>query len=140
MKEQFDIHATPYQEETLRRSDKLMDYFLAYYGLTGLALAFYYNTWLIALSVGGTALVVYYSVKVLMPRSTLYQYILSAILGVFTAQFIYQMQGLFEMYFFAFIGSTMLITYQKWRLQIPLLVIMIVLYLALNYLNSTGYW
>jgi two-component system sensor histidine kinase/response regulator len=125
MTEQFEIQATRYREDTLRRSDKLMDYFLACYGLTGLALAFYYNTWLIAVGVGGSALVIYYIVKELMPGSDLYQYVLSAVFGVFTAQFIYQMQGLFEMYFFAFIGSAMLVTYQKWKLQIPLLVVVI---------------
>jgi len=139
MTEQFEIQAIRYREETLRRSDKLMDYFLACYGLTGLTLAFYYNTWLIAMCVSGAALVVYYAVKVLMPRSNLYQYVLSTIFGVFTAQFIYQMHGLFEMYFFAFIGSAMLITYQKWKLQIPLLVTVIILYIVLNYLNNIGY-
>jgi PAS domain S-box-containing protein len=139
MKEQFKIQATRYREETLRRSDKLMDYFLACYGLTSLSLAFFYNTWLIALVVGGTALIVYYSVKELMPRSNLYQYVLSAVFGVFTVQFIYQMDGLFEMYFFAFIGSAMLITYQKWKLQIPLLAVVIILYVGLTYLNNLGY-
>ena len=139
MTEQFEIQAIRYREETLRRSDKLMDYFLACYGLTGLTLAFYYNTWLIAMCVSGAALVVYYAVKVLMPRSNLYQYVLSTVFGVFTAQFIYQMHGLFEMYFFAFIGSAMLITYQKWKLQIPLLVTVIILYIVLNYLNNIGY-
>jgi len=139
MTEQFEIQAIGYREEALRRSDKLMDYFLACYGLTGLTLAFYYNTWLIAMCVSGAALVVYYAVKVLMPRSNLYQYVLSTVFGVFTAQFIYQMHGLFEMYFFAFIGSAMLITYQKWKLQIPLLVTVIILYIVLNYLNNIGY-
>ena len=32
------------------------------------------------------------------------------------AEFIYQMHGLFEMHFFAFIGSAILITYQNWKL------------------------
>ncbi|MDO3625788.1 ATP-binding protein [Mucilaginibacter sp. BT774] len=139
MTAQFEIQAARYREETLRRSDKLMDYFLACYGLTGLALAFYYNTWLIAVGFGGSALVIYYSVKVLMPGSNFYQYVLSAVFGVFTAQFIYQMQGLFEMYFFAFIASAMLVTYQKWKLQIPLLVVVLIIYCVLNYLNNIGY-
>ena len=74
-----------------------------------------------------------------MPGSNLYQYVLSAVFGVFAVQFIYQMHGLFEMYFFAFIGSAMLITYQKWRLQIPLLVVVIIVYVILNYMNNIGY-
>ncbi|MBV8391081.1 MAG: hypothetical protein JO080_14845 [Mucilaginibacter sp.] len=137
--EQFELQATRYREETLKRSDRLMDYFLACYGLTGLALAFYYNTWSVALGVGGGALVVYYAVKALMSGSNLYQYVLSAVFGIFTALFIYQMHGLVEMYFFAFIGSAMLITYQKWELQIPLLVVMSIHYAVLAYLNNTGH-
>jgi len=139
MKEEFALQATRYQEDILRRSDKLMDYFLACYGLTGIAFAFYYNTWLTAIGIGGAALVAYYAVKELTPGSNLYQYVLSAVFGVFTAQFIYQMQGLSEMYLFAFIGSAMLITYQKWKLQIPLLVVVIAIYMVSGYLNDTGY-
>lgn len=135
---QFEVQAARNRQEVLRRSDKLMDYFLACYSLAGLAFAFYYNTWLIALGIGSAALVIYYFAKEVMPGSNLYQYVLSVLFGVFTAQFIYQMQGLFEMYFFAFIGSAVLITYQKWKLQIPLLVVVIIQYTA-QYLNNTGY-
>lgn len=137
--EQFEIQAARYRQETLWRSDKLMDYVLACYGLAGLAFAFYYNTWLIALGVGSTALVIYYFAKEVTPGSNLYQYVLSVVFGVFTAQFIYEMQGLFEMYFFAFIGSAVLIAYQKWKLQIPLLVVVIIQYVAQHYLNNIGY-
>jgi PAS domain S-box-containing protein len=54
------------------------------------------------------------------------------------AQFIYQMHGLFEMHFFAFIGSAILITYQKWRLQIPVLVVVVIHHASLGYLQNIG--
>src|SRR5690348_1204077 len=82
-----------------RRSDNLMNYFLIGFFIVGLLLAGYYDTWGIAIGVGGLCLLSYYSVKLLLPSSHLYQYVLSAIMGVFMAQYIYQLHGLFEMHF-----------------------------------------
>jgi len=121
------------------RSDRLMNYFLIGHFLTGLALAFFYDTWLIAFGVGGLLLAAYYSVKHILPESNLYQYVLSAAYGVFMAQFIFQMHGLFEMHFFAFVGSAILITYQKWKLQIPLTLVVVVHHASLGYLQDVGF-
>jgi two-component system sensor histidine kinase/response regulator len=68
----------------------------------------------------------------------MYQYVLSGILGIFMAQFIYQMHGMFEMHFFAFIGSTMLITYKNWKLQIPMLVVVGIHHATFGYLQNQG--
>jgi len=121
-----------------RRSDNLMNYFLIGFFIVGLALAGYYDTWGIAVGVGGLCLVAYYSVKLLLPASDLYQYVLSAVLAIFMAQFIYQLHGLFEMHFFAFIGCAILITYQNWKLQIPLLIIVVLHHGIFNYLQYKG--
>jgi len=115
-----------------------MNYFLVGFFLVGLALATFYDTWLIAIGVGGLSLLAYYSVKIALPGSTLYQYVLGAVLGIFMAQFIYEMHGLFEMHFFAFIGSAILITYQKWKLQIPLTVVVVIHHASLGYLQDIG--
>jgi len=121
------------------KSDNLMDYFLIGFFLVGILLAFYYDTWVIAIGVGGLSLLAYYSAKRSMPESDLYQYVLSTILGIFMAQFIYQMHGLFEMHFFAFVGSAILITYQNWKLQIPLALVVIVHHGLFGYLQYIGY-
>jgi PAS domain S-box-containing protein len=128
-----------FKSEVKMRSDRLMNYFLACHFLVGLALAGFYGTWLIALGVGGISLIAYYSAKILLPESDLYQYVLSAVLGIFMAQFIYQMHGLFEMHFFAFIGSALLITYQQWKLQIPIAIVVVVHHGLLGYLQDIGY-
>jgi len=122
-----------------KRSDQLMNYFLPGFFLIGLVLATFYDTWLIAFGVGGLCLLAYYSVKIMLPQSDLYQYVLSAVLGIFMAQYIYQMHGLFEMHFFAFIGSAILITYQNWKLQIPMLVVVTVHHAGFSYLQDIGY-
>jgi two-component system sensor histidine kinase/response regulator len=127
-----------FQSEVKLRSDRLMNYFLISYFLLGIILAGFYSTWLIAFSVGGISLLAYYSVKVALPDSNLYQYVLGVVLGIFMAQFIYQMHGLFEMHFFAFIGSAILITYQKWKLQIPLLIVVSMHHLLFSYLQNAG--
>src|ERR1700754_2938754 len=115
-----------------------MNYFLAFYFVVGLGLALFYDTWLVAIGVGGICIVAYYSTKLLLPDSDLYQYVLSAILGIFMAQFIYQMHGLFEMHFFAFISSAVLITYQNWKLQIPLVLVVVVHHGAFAYMQNSG--
>lgn len=124
--------------ELKRRSDKLMNYFLAGYFLIGLLLAPFYNTWLIAIGIGGITLIAYYSVKAALPESDLYQYVLSAAFGIFMAQAIYQMHGLFEMHFLAFIGSAILITYQNWKLQIPILIVVFVHHAIFSYIQNIG--
>ncbi|MCD0489535.1 response regulator [Pedobacter sp. MC2016-14] len=128
-----------YHLNVKERSDRLINYFLIAFFITGLVLAGFYDTWTIALGVGGLNLLAYYSVKWALPESNLYQYVLSVCLGIFMAQFIYQMHGMFEMHFFAYIGSAILITYQNWKLQIPMLVFVIVHHMSLNYLQSLGY-
>lgn len=121
-----------------QRADTLINYFLISYFLTGLFFAIAYDTWVIAVGVGSLNLLAYYLMKFLLPESNLYQYVLSLILGIFMAQFIYQMHGLFEMHFFAFIGSAILIIYQNWKLQLPMLVFVIIHHGILGYLQLAG--
>jgi len=135
-----EVQTRAFQLAIKKRSDRLMNYFLISFFFVGLGLAAFYDTWFIAMGVGGLSLLAYYSVKIALPNSALYQYVLSAVLGIFMAQFIYQMHGMFEMHFFAFIGSAILITYQKWKLQIPIVIVVIVHHATLGYLQNIGYF
>src|SRR5258706_7651208 len=126
-------------DEIRHKSDRLMDYFLISYFIVGLLLAFFYSTWLVAIGVGGLSLIAYYSSRHLLPESNLYQYIVSVVFGIFMAQFIYQMHGLFEMHFIAFISSAMLIAYQNWKLQIPITLFVVMHHAAFGYLQFIGY-
>jgi signal transduction histidine kinase len=128
-----------YLAQIKHKSDRLMNYFLGSFFIAGLLLAFFYDTWLIAIGVGGLSLLAYYSTRFLLPRTNAYQYVVSAVFGVFMAQFIYQMHGLFEMHFIAFIGSAILVTYQNWKLQIPLAAVVIVHHASFGYLQFIGY-
>ncbi len=102
-------------------------------------IAEFYDTYEVAIGCGSICLIAYYSTKLLMPRSRLYQYVLSGVYGVFMAQYIYQMHGLFEMHFTAFISSAMLITYQNWRLQLPLVGVVVIHHAVFGYMQYIGY-
>lgn len=106
--------------EQVKSSDKIMSYILGFYYLFGVLISYKYDTWLIGLSIGTLNLAAVYAAKKIMSDSKLYQYVIAGSLAVFMAQFIYQMHGMFEMHFFAFIGAAAIITYKDWRLQIPL--------------------
>lgn len=112
--------------EIKQKSDGIMTVAILLYFIFGLFLSLFYNTHFIAISVGGVCLSVYFISRYLLPDTTLYQYVLSAVLAIFSAQFIYQMHGLFEMHFFFFVGSALLITFRNWKLIIPLLLITVI--------------
>jgi two-component system sensor histidine kinase/response regulator len=80
------MHAGVMQKEVRKRSDRVMNYFLPAYFLAGLVFALFYDTWLIAIGVGGLSLIAYYSVRLVLPNSSLSQYVLSVVLGIFMAQ------------------------------------------------------
>jgi PAS domain S-box-containing protein len=133
----MQIDAFLFQIKT--KSDRLINYFLISYFITGLLLAFFYDTWTVAIGIGSLSLLAYYSSRYLLPGSNVYQYVLSGVFGVFMAQYIYQMHGLFEMHFVAFIGSAILITYQNWKLQIPIVLLVVIHHAVFGYLQFAGY-
>jgi methyl-accepting chemotaxis protein len=125
-------------KEINERSDTLTKYaLLACFGF-GLVLAFWYNTWWVAFGVGGFNLLAYFVSKTLLPGKSFYRYVLGIVYALFAAQYIYQMQGLFEMHFTVFIGATLLITYQNWRLQIPLLLTVLLHHGSFAWLQYQG--
>jgi signal transduction histidine kinase len=121
------------------KADKLTEALLVLMFLFGIFIAFFYDTWLVAFGVGGLCVLAYFISKKLVPESNLYQYVHSAVSAILAAQFIYQMHGMAEMHFWVFISSTVLIIYQNWRLQIPLIVIVIIHHGSFAYLQYIGY-
>lgn len=120
------------------KADKIMSAALLVYFAFGLLLAPVYDTWFIALTVGGICVAAYFITKLLLPNTNVYQYVISGAFAIFSAQFIYQMHGLFEMHFFFFVGSAMLITFRNWKLIIPLLLLTVVHHAAFAWLQYSG--
>jgi len=125
--------------QSKEKADKYINYFLLSFFAGGLVLAFFYDTWLVAIAVGGLSLLAYYSSKLALPKSNVYQYVLSIVLGIFMAQYIYQMHGMFEMHFIAFVASAILIAYQNWKLQIPLTIVVVIHHAVFGYLQFVGF-
>jgi len=121
------------------KADRLTERLLFLMFFFGLFIAFFYDTWLVAVGIGGLCLFAYFITKKLLPESNLYHYVLSAISAVFAAQYIYQMHGMAEMHFWVFISSTILIIYQNWRLQVPLIVLVVIHHGTFAYLQFIGY-
>lgn len=121
------------------KADKVMTWLLLIMFCFGLGIALFYETWLVAIGVGGLCLAAYFVTKKILPHRHAYQYVLSAIFAIFAAQYIYQMHGMAEMHFWVFICSTVLIIYQNWRLQIPLIVLVCIHHASFAYLQYVGY-
>jgi hypothetical protein len=138
MEKQKDYH-NRFQKEIRDRSDKLIEIFLAGYFIFGLVIATYYGTWLIAIIVGSLLLATYFLSKKLFPNTRVNQYVASTAVGIFMAQFIYQLHGMFEMHFFAFIGATLMITYQNWKAQIPLSAVIVLHHAVFGYIQYQSF-
>ncbi|WP_136667774.1 hypothetical protein [Flavobacterium sp. H122] len=137
LNEQDYIHH--FMSTMTQRSDTIINYILAIYYLFGIAIAYKYDTWEIGIGVGTLNLIIYYSTKFFLKKSKAYQYILSVVLAIFMAQYIYQMHGMFEMHFTVFIASTILIIYQDWKLQLPLTFLVVLHHGGLAYLQNNIY-
>ncbi|HQF28765.1 MAG TPA: hypothetical protein PLD36_09125, partial [Bacteroidia bacterium] len=102
-----------YYRKVKDRSDKMMNRALMIYFAVGILLGLKYDTVDIALMIGGSTLLCYWFTKLFLYDTETYQYLTGVVLGIFMAQFIFQMHGMFEMHFVAFIGSVLMITYQN---------------------------
>jgi signal transduction histidine kinase/CheY-like chemotaxis protein len=98
-------------DETYAHGDRLMLRFIAAHFLIALALAFFYNTWFVTLTVGPASLLMFVIAYLVAPRTRTTRVIAGLALQTFVALHIYQMHGLAEMHFFFFTAVTMMIVY-----------------------------
>jgi signal transduction histidine kinase/CheY-like chemotaxis protein len=98
-------------DETYAHGDRLMLYFIATHFLIALALAFFYSTWFVTLTVGPAGLLMFVIAYLAAPRTRTTRVIAGIALQTFVALHIYQMHGMAEMHFFFFTAFTMMIVY-----------------------------
>ncbi|HOS47959.1 MAG TPA: HAMP domain-containing sensor histidine kinase [Bacteroidia bacterium] len=128
-----------YYRKVKDRSDKMMNRALMIYFAVGILLGLKYDTVDIALMIGGSTLLCYWFTKLFLYDTETYQYLTGVVLGIFMAQFIFQMHGMFEMHFVAFIGSVLMITYQNWKMQISLFLFVLIHHTVFGYLQFSGF-
>ena len=124
-----------------KKSDRIVEIILFTYFALGIGLSFFYDTYKIAFLSGIACLALYFSAKYFFREKSLHHYISSLVVGIFMAQMIYQMHGLFELHFTAFIGIIVLMTYQNWKVFIPLTLFVVIhhsLFAYLQYLSFSG--
>lgn len=127
-----------YQAGLTKSADAIMRNGLGASFFFGLLLAGFYDTWIVAFGIGGISLAAYFLTKALLPQYRLYQHVGGVVLAVFMAQFIFQMHGMFEMHFTAFIAALILFSYRNWRLFIPLLLTIALHHSVFAYLQFTN--
>jgi len=129
----------PYFDEIYKRADKVTEFTIGGYFLFGIFLAFFYDTWLVGLGVGSLSLILYFGVKVILKGKYVHHYIGSLVLGIFMAQFIYQMHGMFEMHFTALVAVIVLMAYQNYKVFLPATIFIVIHHAAFAYIQFIGY-
>ena len=129
----------PFFQKIYERSDSIIEKLLYAYFAFGIGLSFIYDTYAVGIGVGMLSMALYFSSKHLFKGTTVNQYVASLVAGIFMAQFIYQMHGLFEMHFTAFIAIIALITYQNKFAFIPQLLFVVIHHSSFAYIQYLGY-
>lgn len=128
-----------YFSEVYKRADKITEIVMLGYFLFGLFLASFYDTWLVGIGVGGLSVVLYFGVKYLLKGKNVHPHIGSLVLGIFMAQFIYQMHGMFEMHFTALIAIIVLMSYQNYKVLLPATLFIVAHHAAFGYMQYVGF-
>lgn len=128
--------------ETIKTFYKKSEDFIQYiiYGSVAFAvlLAFWYDTWLLGMGITGLLVISYLSSRYMIRLWTFHRHLVAALLPLFGAVYIYQMHGLFEMYFVYLIYATLLIVYRDWRVYITFTAVTVLHHLLFAYLQNSG--
>jgi CheY-like chemotaxis protein/nitrogen-specific signal transduction histidine kinase len=118
--------------------DRYAGYFVLFHFAVGLGLAPFFDTWLMALSVGSLATAMFFASRAIAPRMLVTRMVAGVSLQAFVALHIYQLHGLPEMHFFFFSAFTMLITYQDPRAPWLGTFLIIGQHIVFAYLENSG--
>jgi len=139
--EQFgfaDREVTAIMSGIRHRGDRMMIFFLSGHGVLALALAAFFDTWLLTIAVSTLAIAMFLFSAWLLPGQFLTRCISGVALQTFVALHIYQMHGLPEMHFFFFTGFTMMLVYQDWLCMWPGALLIIGQHILFAILHNAG--
>ena len=121
----------PFHQEVYQSADKLTQYFILGYFGAGICLAFFNQSWILALIMGGLLVGTYYLIRHFLQQTNFFRICISLIFWLFPLQFIFQMHGDLSMAFFYFVSLTVLLFYEdKWVL-LPVIFSAIISYFIL---------
>jgi PAS domain S-box-containing protein len=109
----------PFYEKINRQADRTITGFMTGFFVLGVLLSFVYNTYALAIVMGGFSIGSYLIARSFIPNTGLLRMIASFMFWNFGLQYLLQMHGMFEMKFIFFIGLTVLLFYEDWKVFIP---------------------
>lgn len=124
--------------EYSRRIDARLGYSVWLHFAIGIALAPVHDSWSLALIANGALVALYYSATLFFASSSFSRTAIALIHGGFSSVFLLQMEGMYEMHFFYFIAAALLVLYQDWKVQVPLVVFTVVHHVVLYILHVQG--
>ncbi len=128
----------PFIDKVHAEADNIVKYFITGYFFFGLVISVLYDTYLLALIMGSVTLGIYLVGRQLADGRYWFRIVISLLFWNFGLQFILQMRGMYEMYFFYFISLTVLLFYEDWRLLLPAMIYAIATFITIFYLQSSN--
>lgn len=104
----------PFFKKIHSKADRITGSFLIGFFITGVALSFFHETYLLAFAMGGVSIAIFFIVRSIAPGSNILRLVAGFLYWNFGLQFLIQMQGLTEMRFVFFIALTVLLFYEDW--------------------------
>jgi PAS domain S-box-containing protein len=109
----------PFFDQINHKADRINTGFILGFFSLGFILSVFHNTWTLALMMGGGSVIVYFLVRAVAPKTLTLRLVTSFLYWNFGVQFLMQMHGMYEMKFIFFIGLTVLLFYEDWRVVLP---------------------
>ena len=109
----------PFYDKINIKADRINTGFLIGFFIVGVLLSFFHSTYLVAVLMGGSSLVLFFITKTIAPGSSALRMVTSFLYWNFGLQFLIQMGGMYEMNFIFFIALTVLLFYEDWRVILP---------------------
>jgi methyl-accepting chemotaxis protein len=133
----MSVHSSVLTEH-FRRADRVMLSIATALFVYSLALAFWHNTWLQALLIGGGTLALLALVYQMAPGSAISRIAMAAGFMVFTALHINQAEGMIEMHFGVFVLLALLLFYRDWLPIVVAATVIAVHHIAFFYMQLQG--
>ncbi|MEQ8242887.1 GAF domain-containing protein [Fulvivirga sp.] len=127
----------PFHDKVNEEADGIIKYFIYGFFFLGIGLSVFHDTYVLAIVMGGLSVGIYYVVKTFGNGNLWARLVVSFLMWNFAFQFILQMHGTYEMHFFYFIGLTVLLFYEDWRVLLPLMVYAIFTFLYMFYSQNS---
>ncbi|UII27973.1 GAF domain-containing protein [Fulvivirga maritima] len=127
-----------FHEKVHNDADNIVKYFVLGYFVFGLLLSLVYYTWELGVVMGLVSLGLYYLVKTLASGTLFFRITVSFLLWNFPLQFILQLHGTYEMYFFYFVSLTVLLFYEDWVVLLPAVIYALATFVIIFFFEIYG--